>query len=253
MPAAAPGVYTVSEAPVAGTNPADYRSTVECKRGTRRKQVGPEAYESLQLSSGERAVGTFRNVRRGSPAIAIDRPARPRRRPATRSATPSTSQSRATFPSRRTPSASPIPTATTPRSSPRRQTVRVETTHRERSTRGTPGPTSDAQDRRPGKLHGERCPKYRECHGRGGWSVQDRHGDDRDRTPLPSEAARTADARPRPWPRPHAARASAASAWTRPSSRRGQNRRMQAMPPTPASSCVRPQRGAFAPARVCPV
>ncbi len=74
MAAVAPGVYTVSEAPVAGTNPADYRSTVECKRGTRRKQVrAGGVYESLQLSSGERVVCTFRNVRRGSPAIAIDK------------------------------------------------------------------------------------------------------------------------------------------------------------------------------------
>jgi hypothetical protein len=74
MAAVAPGVYTVSEAAVAGTNPADYRSTVECKRGTRRKQVrAGGVYESLQLSSGERVVCTFRNVRRGSPAIAIDK------------------------------------------------------------------------------------------------------------------------------------------------------------------------------------
>jgi hypothetical protein len=74
MAAVAPGVYTVSEAAVAGTNPADYRSTVECKRGTRRKQVrAGGVYESLQLSSGERVVCTFRNVRLGSPAIAIDK------------------------------------------------------------------------------------------------------------------------------------------------------------------------------------
>jgi hypothetical protein len=74
MAAVAPGVYTVSEAAVTGTNPADYRSTVECKRGTRRAQVrAGGVYERLQLSPGERVVCTFRNVRRGSPAIAIDK------------------------------------------------------------------------------------------------------------------------------------------------------------------------------------
>ena len=74
MAAVAPGVYTVSEAAVTGTNPADYRSTVECKRGTRRAQVrAGGVYERLQLSSGERVVCTFRNVRRGWPAIAIDK------------------------------------------------------------------------------------------------------------------------------------------------------------------------------------
>jgi hypothetical protein len=74
MAAVAPGVYTVSEAAVTGTNPADYRSTVECKRGTRRAQVrAGGVYERLQLASGERVVCTFRNVRRGSPAIAIDK------------------------------------------------------------------------------------------------------------------------------------------------------------------------------------
>jgi hypothetical protein len=74
MVAVGPGVYTVSEAAVAGTNPADYRSTVECKRDTRRNQVrAGGVYERLTLSSGERVVCTFRNVRNGAPAIAIDK------------------------------------------------------------------------------------------------------------------------------------------------------------------------------------
>jgi hypothetical protein len=74
MVAVGPGVYTVSEAAVAGTNPADYRSTVGCEVGTRRRQVrSGGAYESLRLSSGQRAVCTFRNVRIGAPAIAIDK------------------------------------------------------------------------------------------------------------------------------------------------------------------------------------
>jgi hypothetical protein len=69
-----PGAYTVSEAAVTGTNPVDYQSTVECKVGTRPGQVRPgTVYENLQLSSGQRAVCTFRNVRNGAPAIAIDK------------------------------------------------------------------------------------------------------------------------------------------------------------------------------------
>jgi hypothetical protein len=74
MVAVGPGMYTVSEAAVAGTNPADYRSSVDCKRETRRTQRrAGGVYESLQLSSGERVVCTFRNVRLGSPAIDIDK------------------------------------------------------------------------------------------------------------------------------------------------------------------------------------
>ena len=69
-----PGAYTVSEAAVTGTNPVDYRSTVGCKVGTRHTQVrAGGVYESLLLKSGQRAVCTFRNVRIGAPAIAIDK------------------------------------------------------------------------------------------------------------------------------------------------------------------------------------
>jgi hypothetical protein len=69
-----PGAYTVSEVAVAGTNPANYRSTVECKRGTRRTQArSGTVYANLQLLSGQLAVCTFRNVRLGSPMIAIDK------------------------------------------------------------------------------------------------------------------------------------------------------------------------------------
>jgi uncharacterized repeat protein (TIGR01451 family) len=69
-----PGVHTVSETAVAGTNPADYLSSVDCKRGVRRAQrrSGP-FYTELTLVAGETAVCTFRNVRLGSPAIAIDK------------------------------------------------------------------------------------------------------------------------------------------------------------------------------------
>jgi hypothetical protein len=69
-----PGLHNVSEAAATGTDAADYRSTVECKRGTRRGQLrsGP-VYADLVLSSDERAVCTFRNIRPGAPAIAIDK------------------------------------------------------------------------------------------------------------------------------------------------------------------------------------
>ena len=69
-----PGAYTVSEVAAAGTNPANYQSTVECKVGTRRTQVrSGSVYADLTLRSGQLAVCTFRNVRLGSPAIAIDK------------------------------------------------------------------------------------------------------------------------------------------------------------------------------------
>ena len=69
-----PGAYTVSEVAAAGTNPADYRSSVECKLGTRRTQArSGSVYANLRLRSGQLAVCTFRNVRLGSPMIAIDK------------------------------------------------------------------------------------------------------------------------------------------------------------------------------------
>jgi hypothetical protein len=69
-----PGTYRVSETATAGTNPADYRSTVECKRGTGRAQRrAGTVYADVTLSSGGGVVCTFRNVRRGSPAIAIEK------------------------------------------------------------------------------------------------------------------------------------------------------------------------------------
>jgi hypothetical protein len=69
-----PGTYTASEVATPGTNPFDYSSTVDCKAGTRRTQrrSGP-IYENVQLVSGGSVVCTFRNVRHGSPAIAIDK------------------------------------------------------------------------------------------------------------------------------------------------------------------------------------
>ena len=68
-----PGTYTVSELAAAGTNAADYRSSVECRRNpTRRggRRVGT-VYEDVELFAGDRATCTFRNIRPGVPAIAI--------------------------------------------------------------------------------------------------------------------------------------------------------------------------------------
>ncbi len=71
---ARPGVYTVSEVAAAGTNAANYRSSVECKVGTRGTRVrSGSVYADIRLRSGQLAVCTFRNVRLGSPAIAIDK------------------------------------------------------------------------------------------------------------------------------------------------------------------------------------
>jgi hypothetical protein len=69
-----PGAYTVSEVAVPGTNPLDYHSYVECKTGNKRTQRrSGVVYEDVQLTSGGRVACTFRNVRIGSPAIAIDK------------------------------------------------------------------------------------------------------------------------------------------------------------------------------------
>ena len=69
-----PGRYRVSETATAGTNPAGYRSSVECKRGTRRapRRAGT-VFVDITLSSGAVVVCTFRNIRPGSPTIAIDK------------------------------------------------------------------------------------------------------------------------------------------------------------------------------------
>jgi hypothetical protein len=67
-----PGTYTVSEIAVPGTNPADYRSTVECRRNpTRRGSRRAGTVYAIPLFAGDRASCTFRNIRPGFPAIAI--------------------------------------------------------------------------------------------------------------------------------------------------------------------------------------
>lgn len=68
-----PGTYEVSEVAVPPTNPAAYDSTVDCRRVNRRRggrSVG-RVFTNLMLLAGQRAVCTFRNIRPGSPAIAI--------------------------------------------------------------------------------------------------------------------------------------------------------------------------------------
>jgi uncharacterized repeat protein (TIGR01451 family) len=69
-----PGTYTASEEAVPGTDPALYTSTAECKLLTRRavRRSGTVS-ASVALAAGGRATCTFRNVRTGFPAIAIDK------------------------------------------------------------------------------------------------------------------------------------------------------------------------------------
>jgi hypothetical protein len=69
-----PGSYTVSENAAAGTDPADYRSSVECRRGNRRARTRlGGVFANLQLASGETGSCTFRNARLGTPWIAISK------------------------------------------------------------------------------------------------------------------------------------------------------------------------------------
>jgi hypothetical protein len=68
-----PGVYDVSEQAAAGTDTSLYQSSVDCRRLNflRGERSSGVAFEDLALTAGMRAVCTFRNVRIGSPAIAI--------------------------------------------------------------------------------------------------------------------------------------------------------------------------------------
>jgi hypothetical protein len=68
-----PGSYDVSEAAVPPTDPAAYRSTVHCRRFNFRRggRLSGVEYPNLELTAGMRAKCVFRNIRPGSPAIAI--------------------------------------------------------------------------------------------------------------------------------------------------------------------------------------
>jgi hypothetical protein len=68
-----PGVYDISETAAAGTNGADYRSSVRCRtRSSRPGSVRPgTVWEDLELFAGDRATCTFRNIRPGAPDIEI--------------------------------------------------------------------------------------------------------------------------------------------------------------------------------------
>ena len=68
-----PGTYAVSESAVPPTDPGGYRSSVECKLGTRRAIRRAGLSSSIALLAGDAAVCTFRNVRPTAPAIAIDK------------------------------------------------------------------------------------------------------------------------------------------------------------------------------------
>jgi hypothetical protein len=69
-----PGLYTVTERPASGTSADLYDSTVGCKLLTRRRHVrAGTVFQDVSLAAGGRATCTFRNVREGFPAIAIDK------------------------------------------------------------------------------------------------------------------------------------------------------------------------------------
>jgi hypothetical protein len=70
-----PGTYAVSEEAVSPTDPAAYRSLVDCRRANSRRggrSAGVE-FPPFELRTGQRAVCTFRNILLGSPAIAIQK------------------------------------------------------------------------------------------------------------------------------------------------------------------------------------
>ena len=70
-----PGTYNVSEAAVAGTDPAAFESSVTCRATTARHgtlRSGP-VYTSLALLAGQHGTCTFVNIRPGTPGIAIEK------------------------------------------------------------------------------------------------------------------------------------------------------------------------------------
>lgn len=71
--ALAPGTHVVAERAVPPTDPAAYRSTVECKVRTRRTVRRPGTTSSVALLAGDTAVCTFRNARPNAPVIALDK------------------------------------------------------------------------------------------------------------------------------------------------------------------------------------
>ena len=94
-----PGAYTVSEVAAAGTNPANYRSTVECKVGTRRTQVrsggvyatsdsGPDSWRSAPSATSASARPRSRSTRWGRPARQRETPCGTSSSSATRASSP---------------------------------------------------------------------------------------------------------------------------------------------------------------------
>jgi hypothetical protein len=68
-----PGTHQISERPAGATNPADFRSSVECRRTTsgRGGRRSGMVDDGLTLAAGDEASCTIRNIRPGVPAIAI--------------------------------------------------------------------------------------------------------------------------------------------------------------------------------------
>jgi Prealbumin-like fold domain len=69
-----PGTHTVGEAAVPPAAAADYDSEVDCETGTRRAgRVVGATTRTVTVTSGARVECTFRNTRKGTPGIAIDK------------------------------------------------------------------------------------------------------------------------------------------------------------------------------------
>ena len=71
--AVGPGTYGVAERAVPPTDPADYRSTTECKLDTRRTVRRSGTTSSIALLAGDSGVCTFRNARSTAPVVTIDK------------------------------------------------------------------------------------------------------------------------------------------------------------------------------------
>jgi len=71
-----PGTYDASEVAVAGTNPDDYTSSVDCRRDVNRRGAirSGTSFSGLALAAGQQGSCVFRNIRKGpppTPAIGI--------------------------------------------------------------------------------------------------------------------------------------------------------------------------------------
>jgi uncharacterized repeat protein (TIGR01451 family) len=68
-----PGVHTVAESPVAGTDAANYISSVACPIAQLARPLRSAISTTVTLLAGQHAKCTFVNVRRGSPSVNIQK------------------------------------------------------------------------------------------------------------------------------------------------------------------------------------